>query len=319
MTYQTLSQSTSTVNSFAHSFEQKSFPALAQMPLYLLFSRFPGPQRFSTRIYIIAFVCTHIPLFALVLYLFSQSTWEQQDWFVLGIVLLATLIGTAINLAALHAYGEPIQAVIQSLKNYTTRQQLPHLPTTYKDELGCLLSNVQSTLTTLDQAMTEVQELSIRDELTGLYNRRFFNTQAPKILRQTQQYNQPLSVMLSDIDHFKQINDRFSHLVGDQVLRQVAQLLMKETRSSDLVARFGGEEFIAVFPAANPEQAAQLCDRLRLCIQSYNWSSIHPDLQVTISMGISSEAHSNDLEKIISMADEKLYQAKRNGRNQVRW
>lgn len=169
----------------------------------------------------------------------------------------------------------------------------------------------------LEESHEEIRELSIRDELTQLYNRRFFNEQALMFFDQAKRYNSPLSLMIGDIDYFKRINDSFSHQMGDRVLQCVAQLLMRHTRKSDLVARYGGEEFVIIFPETDREQAMQLCDRLRARIEIYNWSTLHPDLAVTMSMGVNSETQLGTVEKMLSAADQKLYMAKRNGRNQV--
>jgi len=93
-----------------------------------------------------------------------------------------------------------------------------------------------------------LKELSIRDELTGLLNRRHFDEQAATLFAQAVRYKQPLTVVMCDLDRFKQINDRFSHAAGDVVLRHVAEILHSDTRASDVVARYGGEEFVILFP-----------------------------------------------------------------------
>lgn len=303
------------------------------MALYRLFTRLPYPQRFSNRILAIAFLGTHIPLLTLTLYLFSHDPLNGRSWSYLAVVLTATLLGTGITLAALRAYTEPVQAVIYALTQYTEQRQLPHFPTDYSDELGNLLINVQSTLTTLDRTISEVQELSIRDELTQLYNRRFFNEYAPQLLAQASKGDRAFSLMLADVDLFKRINDRFSHQVGDRVLQQIGRILLQGTRSTDLVARFGGEEFIVAFPETNLEQARTLCERLRQSIESYDWSTLHCELEVTLSIGVTStstgvmsigstgagaaDIQPSSLETVVSVADEQLYQAKRSGRNRV--
>ena len=125
------------------------------------------------------------------------------------------------------------------------------------------------------------------------------------------------SVALCDIDNFKQVNDSLGHAAGDRVLKIVAGLLEACTRDQDVVARYGGEEFIAMLPDTSPTTALAICERMRRAIADYDWSSIAPDLRVTISMGLASDPHVTHHEKLISIADDHLYQAKAAGKNRV--
>ncbi|MCK9396645.1 MAG: diguanylate cyclase [Methylobacter sp.] len=170
---------------------------------------------------------------------------------------------------------------------------------------------------TISEQALLLKELSIRDELTQLYNRRYFNEQAIKLFAQMKRYNHSLSFMIGDIDHFKQINDKFSHATGDEVLKAVSGILKNSTRASDIVARYGGEEFVVIFPETPLMQAAEQCERLRKLIEDFPWSTIHPDLQVTMSMGLSDDLSLDSFEHILAAADNNLYRAKAGGRNRL--
>ena len=185
--------------------------------------------------------------------------------------------------------------------------------------LHALQRELRDKIAELEQANARVKELSIRDDLTQLYNRRHFSEAAPRLLAHAKRYNQPLSVMIGDIDHFKDINDHFSHAIGDEVLRKVAQLILGNIRETDIVARYGGEEFVIALPAIPLPEAVRACEKLRLSIAQYSWSEIHPDLRVTISIGLSADTRAAHFEQMIAAADEKLYQAKRAGRNRIRY
>ncbi len=163
----------------------------------------------------------------------------------------------------------------------------------------------------------QLEEQNIRDELTGAFNRRHLNARLAEAYQNVRSEGRALSVVLCDIDHFKRVNDTFSHAVGDSVLRVVAALLEKGTREDDLVARYGGEEFALALPELSLTRALDVCERLRLSIEEYPWSSIHPDLQVTMSFGVSDRADFDHYEKLLNAADEMLYQAKHEGRNRV--
>ena len=132
----------------------------------------------------------------------------------------------------------------------------------------------------------QMRELSVRDALTKLHNRRHFDEQASTLFSHAVRHKRPLSVVIGDIDFFKRINDQFSHATGDAVLRQVGEILRSHMRLSDLVARYGGEEFVIAFPETELPQAAALCDKLRNMIEGFPWHEVHPDLKVTMSMGV---------------------------------
>jgi len=170
--------------------------------------------------------------------------------------------------------------------------------------------------TILEQA-EQLRELSIRDALTELYNRRHFDEQANTLFNQAVRHKRPLTLVICDIDHFKKINDKFSHATGDTVLRHVGQILRKHMRLSDLVARYGGEEFVMAFPETPGPHAAALCDKLRNLIESFPWHEVHPDLKVTMSMGVCADVASGSAETMLQKADALLYRAKESGRNQV--
>ncbi len=170
---------------------------------------------------------------------------------------------------------------------------------------------------TIREQASQLRELAIRDGLTQLYNRRHFDEQAARLFSHAERYDHPLTVMIGDIDHFKLINDRFSHAVGDEVLRQVGRLLQSHSRGSDLVARYGGEEFVMALAQTDLEQAAVFCEKLRERIESHPWQEIHPELKVTMSIGLCADRIAAGVEKMLVLADTRLYQAKAGGRNQV--
>jgi diguanylate cyclase (GGDEF)-like protein len=193
-----------------------------------------------------------------------------------------------------------------------------------RDREAALFNELQQRYQELEQMNVRVQEqahllkeLSIRDALTGLYNRRHFDEQAAKTFAQTVRFNHPLSVMIGDIDFFKKINDNFSHAIGDDVLRRVAHIMQTNTRQSDIVARYGGEEFVIAFCETPLEQAVNHCEKVRQLIENYAWRDVHPDLHVTMSMGLCADLTTGSLEKMLAAADEKLYAAKSSGRNRV--
>jgi len=160
---------------------------------------------------------------------------------------------------------------------------------------------------------------SKEDFLTGLFNRRHLELLLSQEFARAKRYKLKLSVAMADIDHFKVINDTFSHQVGDEVLRVIASLFRQNIRSFDIIARYGGEEFVLILPETDLEEAVMVCERIRRAVENHDWSSIARGLAVTISLGVTDDMSRENYEKLLSFADIRLYEAKNGGRNQVRY
>lgn len=167
-----------------------------------------------------------------------------------------------------------------------------------------------------------LHHLSITDPLTGLANRRHFEQAAMLELSRCQRYGSPLALLLLDLDHFKQINDRYGHATGDSLLKAFADRLREQLRDVDLAARWGGEEFVVLMPATSPDQALLVAERLRQQIQTITLAArpllggAHEQLLCTVSIGVAlGEMEETLLELLLHKADEGLYAAKAAGRN----
>jgi diguanylate cyclase (GGDEF)-like protein len=158
------------------------------------------------------------------------------------------------------------------------------------------------------------------DALTGLLNRRTLDTRLEEEWERARQENSRLCIVLCDIDRFKQINDQFSHQVGDAVLRQVSRLFQQALRTTDTSARYGGEEFVFILPDTTLEEAMSVCESIRRSISAYDWSQIQPGLIVTVSLGLCEASVSPSgisAEQALRVADTALYQAKHQGRDRI--
>lgn len=170
-----------------------------------------------------------------------------------------------------------------------------------------------------------LRQQSIRDALTGLYNRRFLDESLSREVlraerRSPEQPDAPLAVLMIDVDHFKQFNDKFGHELGDRVLRSVAQTLTDTVRTSDLVARYGGEEFTVVLPNTAPqvalERAQALCDAVMKMPPVADGGNVHPPITISVGMACLPE-DGQSADALVQNADAALYRAKRDGRNRV--
>lgn len=176
----------------------------------------------------------------------------------------------------------------------------------------------QARLTQLSNQVGELQRLSSTDGLTGVHNHRHFQERLREEFRRAQRYDDPLALILLDLDHFKQVNDKHGHTTGDGVLREVAATLQASVRETDLVARYGGEEFAVLLPRTHLTGALSVAERVRRDLATLR---VGPDgaLQVTASLGVSSFPHRTVLspEQLLLTADEALYRAKDEGRDRI--
>ena len=169
----------------------------------------------------------------------------------------------------------------------------------------------------LQQQAADFAAQAREDGLTGLANRRAFDEQLAFEFSRAQRLSQPLCLVMLDVDHFKSINDRWSHQVGDLVLQRLAALLRQEVREIDRIARWGGEEFALLLPQTAMPQALEISERIRLAIAALDFSNDVPGLSVTASFGVAQHDTVSSYEKLLSRADQLLYQAKARGRNCV--
>jgi diguanylate cyclase (GGDEF)-like protein len=197
-------------------------------------------------------------------------------------------------------------------------EALQHLETYLQLERQRAVSQLraQSELFVTRAEVEQVRVEARRDPLTRLGNRREVDDRWPALLASCRAGGQPLAVAMLDLDRFKQVNDRFGHAIGDEVLVTLARLLRENTRSVDIGARVGGEEFLLVLPDTDGEQALEICERVRHCVATYPWSTLADGLSVTLSVGLA-WAPPYDADALTARADMALYAAKIQGRNCV--
>ena len=167
----------------------------------------------------------------------------------------------------------------------------------------------------LEKANAKINELLKTDSLTGIANRHYFIDYYQKMTSYTSRHGLPLSLILADLDYFKQINDRHGHQAGDEVLIEFARLMRDSCRKEDLPARYGGEEFIILMINTNKEQALTQAERIRRELENLTITDLN--LNITASFGVATRKSNENLEELIGRADRALYDAKREGRNRV--
>ncbi len=212
---------------------------------------------------------------------------------------------------------------IAAFQDISERRQTEQELSQYHEQLEALVEKrteeLQREIEERKKAEGALRRLAITDPLTGLFNRRHWFGLAESQLEQATRYQHSLAVIMTDLDHFKRINDAYGHMVGDEVLVAVAQSLNDSLRMVDILARFGGEEFVILLPETDLDSAQDVAERLREQMASQRINTSKGTLAVTISLGvaeISQEADSS-IDELVEWADQALYAAKQSGRNRV--
>ncbi len=253
------------------------------MSFYIFLARFGYLKSYTSKLMVVAFAGTHIPLLTLLIY-FVNSTSVAPDakLQIVGISLVATLMGTAATLLALHNLLSPIGLTALALRNYWNKQQLPNLPTQYTDEAGILMANTTQIVKQLDDFMRYIADY---DSLTGLPNRELFKSRLKREILAGQSQSK-IVVFVVDINGFKGLNTVEGDEVGNRVLRAIAQRLIDYTGSSDALARLGNDEFALFEKDVSALEPAFSTAQEILSLLNQPYSEILPDLHITASIGV---------------------------------
>ena len=257
----------------------------------------------------------------------AEIAWTENHW-ALAHAQVAKMIDIAVTveheqLACLghmlasqlfQAQGDPTRALTE-LRHLRQREQLIRS--------DCLESREsvinwqmdlrlrQHSIDQLEITSRQLEKLSLEDSLTGLPNRRNFERYAEGLLRVGKERRQMPCIALIDVDQFKQINDQFSHHVGDQVLKRIAQIMKGHVREEDMAARLGGDEFVIVFKTADLQIAQQVCQRIADSVRTFNWSTLSPGLRSSVSVGVVRAELQDTVETLTHRSDQAMYRQKK--------
>lgn len=198
---------------------------------------------------------------------------------------------------------------------------LDRLPTVIRESKSKheLIETNRFLIQELRRANDRLQRLTFTDEMTGVYNYRFLSNQLSKEVQRAERYGKPLSVCLVDMDEFKQINDQYGHPSGDAALKKVSMILQETVRSVDFVGRYGGDEFVIIFPDTKIEDALAFCERMisRMSEEKIKLGNREVSLKLSIGVADFHPTERNTVEKLMEAVDQCLYRVKRSGRNKV--
>ncbi|PNU05915.1 GGDEF domain-containing protein [Novosphingobium guangzhouense] len=267
------------------------------------------PRSYERRILFVCFGAVHVPLIACVAFQAATGHWHLGTLLTL---LVATLVGTGLGLAAIHALLAPIGQATMMLQSIQMGERVAVIPQGADDLVGRLLNGVTTAAHETAARIERLVDAAERDPLTGIRNRRGFLDSAKQVLRGRS--NAVLALI--DIDHFKRINDDLGHAVGDVVLKSLARRIEDHLRRSDIAARWGGEEFAVLLPDTTLDEARLVMERLRATVALDTGLGVQ-DRAVTFSCGLAPVRDFSLLQDATRQADEALYAAKHGGRNRV--
>src|SRR6266704_6186988 len=258
---------------------------------------------------------------------------DTTRFYALQLLMLFTMLVMVLGGYIIWDLGRTIARLAEMFGDDGRMAKLEH----HKDEVGTLMQSFAKMLETIEQQAAEInsfasrldqaykelestnarlKETSFKDEVTGLYNRRFFSIRLEEELSRYRRFNHPVSLVLMDLDGFKAVNDEMGHMVGDETLRDIGQILMKHSRGINVVSRYGGDEFAILLVETSKAGAQLYADRIRQIVATFPFSH---GKSITASFGVASlpDDEAANSEDLFRAADEALYAAKRAGKNQV--
>ena len=284
---------------------------------YALLSMLAFPESYQGKILLVAFFGIHVPLVALVLYLLLTSPIDLRLALeIFGLLLLATLAGTAATFYVLSSLLNPIRLASSSLRHYLDSGKKPELPIRFRDEAGRLMADVQYAVDHLDATIRSLEGLSGTDSLTGLLNRREGEKRLAEDIARVRRRGGVLTVGVVDLNKFKAINDCYGHQAGDVCIRHVAHIVRRNIRGGDWLARWGGDEFVVALHDASPFAATE--EVLRRINRDLKDSPVRlpggEELVLSLTVGASRYSGEESAQDVLAKADRAMYEAKREGR-----
>jgi diguanylate cyclase len=217
-----------------------------------------------------------------------------------------------------HSISEHLGLIIQAMQAFSSEEY--HRETELTEQLHHMqlkLDDMEKLAESAQYAIEEQRKKAMHDSLTGMPNREAYQQRLEQEVKRIERYGGKLSLMVCDVDLFKRINDAYGHLAGDKVLKIIANSLQRNLRSTDFIARFGGEEFVALMPETSTSEAKIVAEKMRRKIEESPFNFKKEPVQITVSFGISEFAEGESADDVFSRADRALYEAKNKGRNQV--
>lgn len=270
----------------------------------------------AAKVFLVCFLTIHLPLIALVVYLGLGRPSDALP--VLIVALLATLLGAVLSFLAVYQLVSPIDRLIRAVDRYQQDGVEPFVEVRGSDGVKRLAEKVLGLVRSHERSLAVLKRQANSDPLTGLSNRRWLQNAVSIEINRATRRGQAVWVIIFDLDHFKEINDRFGHAAGDEVLMIVAEVTQRQLRPYDLIARIGGEEFCVVATDDSLEFGLMAAERIRSAIEAWRPNLGGEPQTITASFGVHrGDPAAENFAEMLRAADKNLYAAKTRGRNQV--
>jgi diguanylate cyclase (GGDEF)-like protein len=268
----------------------------------------------TAKLFVTSFISTHIPLVSALIYYVYNRHLDPRT--MAALLISATILGTAICLGALWSLLQPLRQLRVAIVKFRRSRVTSDFHSARRDEIGLIINAFSNLTNELARTIATLEHQATFDVVTGLRNRRWLVDSAPPVISRAQREEISLTVVVLDLDHFKSINDRFGHEIGDNALCATGSVILSCIRPYDYAARIGGEEFAIMLPGCDKAAAMAIADRIRTQLASL---LVLPDnAPLTASFGVyESNPKEETLSLMLRMADANLYKAKRAGRNLV--
>jgi diguanylate cyclase (GGDEF)-like protein len=251
-------------------------------------------------------------IYANIDWVFIRSGFDLTGWipFCLALAFMSILIDRFWKLT--------VDLTESNLRLSTIRDEMEAEVVTRTSELRNANALLEDKLEEINNLQGKMYQMALHDTLTGLFNRRFLAETLERELSRAKRENQPVSLLMIDIDHFKLVNDSFGHKAGDEVLKSFGEHLLAHIRTEDIAFRYGGEEFLVVLPGASLHDSQLRADNIRKMVEEISFSIEDKHGQITVSVGVAEyPGNGSTPDEVLTKADAALYAAKRAGRNRV--
>lgn len=270
----------------------------------------------AAKVFAVSFLAIHVPLISLGLYLGLGRPADTMS--ILVVALIATLVGSVVSYFAIFQMVSPIDRLVRAVDRYQEDGVEPFVEVRGNDSVRRLSEKVLNLVRAQENSLRALRRQANSDPLTGLGNRRWLQSAVTVEASRALRRNQWVWVIAFDLDRFKEINDRFGHAAGDEVLMVVAEVTQRQLRPYDLIARMGGEEFCVVSADASDDFGTRAAERIRQAIEGWPLSFGEVTPTITASFGVArGNPATQSFNEMLRLADERLYAAKAKGRNQV--
>lgn len=244
----------------------------------------------------------------------TKDIYIEKNYLLLILIFQAVIALGIVYLILKNKVLNPVKRLIVQAKLLSSKILDEEFKWEQKDEIGDLGTMLDETRISLKKMFQDIEDKLIFDNLTQAYNRNGFETIFENETVRCHRYHHPLSVIMFDIDHFKNVNDTYGHLVGDNILKHISEVISSHIRKSDYLVRWGGEEFLVITPETSFENALILAENLRVLVAKTQFEQVE---NLTISLSVAQKLEQESTEDFLKKIDDLLYDSKKNGRNMI--